>query len=48
MRWSKVNSYRQRPFFMTEYHHDGMEIMEHFIKLERFNEMTQSMKNAEV
>ena len=41
MRWSKVSSYRQRPFFITEHHHDGMEIMEHFIKLKRFNEMTK-------
>ena len=52
MRWSKVNSYRQRPFFYDRrkgaHHHDGMEIMEHFIKLKRFNEMTQCMENAEV
>ena len=48
MRWSKVNLYRQRPFFITEHHHGGMEIMEHFIKLQRFNEMTQCMENAEV
>ena len=30
------------------HHHDEIKIMERFIKLERFNEMTQCMENAEV
>ena len=38
MRWIKVKSYRQRPFFYDickrAHHDDGIKIMEYFIKLE--------------
>ena len=51
MRWIKLNSYRERLFLMTckrAHHHDGIKIMERFIKLERFNGMVQFIENIGV